>query len=117
MMRHAAIWIGLFMLFAVAFVGGLGRPLFTYAACASAIALLLAALASFTSRLRGAAPWLLGAAGLGYLPVIYQRFTFNWGPDWVGLALDMLYLAFLAYFFRSQRSGNAPPELRKEPES
>jgi hypothetical protein len=104
-MRIAAIWIGLFILFAMAFVGGLGQPLYTYAACASGIALVLAGLASMKPRLAGrAVPWLLGVAGITYLPVIYQQFTFRWGPDWVGLVLDLAYLIFLAFFLRSQRA-------------
>jgi hypothetical protein len=106
-MSSAAIGFGLFILFAVAFVGGLGQPLYTYAACISAVCLVLAGLASYTAQLRPAASWLLLVAGLAYLPVMYQRFVWQWGADWVGLVLDMLYMTFLLSFLYSQRPGAA----------
>jgi hypothetical protein len=101
-MRIAAICIGAFILFAAAFVGGLGQAIYTYSACISAVAVILAGLASFNARWRRAAPWLLGIAGVAYLPVIYQRFAWSRGPDWGGLVLDILYMIFLARFIYIQ---------------
>lgn len=102
-MRLAAISIGLFILFAVAFVGGLGGAIYTYAACASAIALICAGLLSFKAKSRSPVLLLLGIAAFVYIPVIFQRFTWRWGPDWAGLVFDVIYVSFLLVFLYLQR--------------
>lgn len=102
-MASAAIWIGLFILFAVAFVGGLGSAIYTYAACASAIALIAAGLLSFKAESRWTVFFLLGVSALVYVPVIFQRFTWRWGPDWGGLILDAMYVSFVLTFLYTRR--------------
>jgi hypothetical protein len=100
-MRFAAIGVGLFMLFAVAFNGGLGSTLVTYSACASATSLILAGAAAFKTERHKAVFPLLAVAALAYLPVIYQRYTWRWGIDWGGLVFDALFVAFLLYSLRA----------------
>jgi hypothetical protein len=106
-MGIAAVCIGLFILFAVAFNGGLGPAIYTYSGCLSALTVIFAGLASFKARWRHATPWLLGTAGLVYVPIIYQRFMWTWGPDWGGIVFDALYMIFISRFLCSHRSGAA----------
>ena len=102
-MNFAAIGLGLFILFAVAFVGGLGSALYTYSACASAISVILAGAVSLNAERRRAAFPLLAVAAIVYVPVLFHRFTFKWGIDWGGVVFDVLYVAFLLRFLYTQR--------------
>jgi hypothetical protein len=104
-MGIAAICIGVFIVFAVTFNGGLGHAIYTYSACISAMTMILAGLASFEASWRWITPWLLGAAGLVYVPVIYQRFDCTCGADWGGLVFDGLFVIFLLCFLYSHRRG------------
>jgi hypothetical protein len=104
-MGFAAIVIGLFILFAVAFVGGLGSALYSYSACASAVSLILAGAASLKVERRVGVFWLLVLAAITYVPVIFHRFGFRWGIDWGGIVFDVLYVAFLLWFSSKQWPG------------
>jgi hypothetical protein len=103
-MSFAAIGIGLFVLFAVAFNGGLGSSLVTCSACASAASLISAGVVMLRSEGHKAVVPLLAVAALAYLPVIYQRFTWSWGIDWGGLVFDALLVAFVLYALRARRA-------------
>jgi hypothetical protein len=117
MLRIAAVGLGLFLLFALLFVGGLGPRLFTYSAIASAVSLILAGfgLGGVEGRLFGLAVTVF--AGLAYVPVVIQRFTWESGVDWGGLPFDAVYIACVAcvaanYWFAAFRR-SSPPGLRQ----
>jgi hypothetical protein len=103
-MHVSAIVLGLFILFALAFVGGLGSALYTYSALASAISVILVGLLTVASKADRAATLLTMLAIFTWLPVVFHRFSGQWGLDWGGLLCDALYLTFLALLFHQQRT-------------
>jgi len=79
---------GLFLLFALAFNGGVGEPFVNICFFISAVLMIVLGITKFFKTQRSTALWLGLAAIVFYLPMIWQRFNFSFGPDAGNLSFD-----------------------------
>ena len=82
------------MLFAVLFVGGLGDPIFTYSIVISGISLIAAGAFAFSKGNVVCFAFSI-IAGITYLPILYQRFTYSTGIEWDVVFFDVSVLTFI----------------------
>jgi len=104
----ASIGIGILLLFALLFNGGLGHPFFTMSAISAGLLLLLAGVLPLIDGQQSAGYWSYILAGVAYVPVIVQRF----GPgfiDIVGLVFDV----FIGWFIFSMVRTSKPNQSNK----
>ena len=94
-MGGTVIFLGVFLWFAMAFNGGIGSVFVNWAAFASGLSMVAAGTA-YIARWGAVYTRVLGVCALGgYLPVVWQRFHMRYGPDWVGLVFDGVYVVCL----------------------
>ena len=111
-MGIALIVLGLFLWFSLAFNGGVGKPFVNYSFIASALFMVIAGSMKFAKFNHGVTRIFCAAAFLGYLPMIWQRFNFDFGINWVGFSFDIAIVVFLLIAI-SSKSNKAPQPTQK----
>jgi len=92
------IFFGLFLWFAYAFNGSVGNLLVNYSFLASALFMVIAGtLRTITSK-NTISRYFCIAALICYLPMVWQRFNFKYGTDWVGFYFDVAIILFMLVF-------------------
>ena len=89
------IFAGLFLLFALAFNGGVGETLVNYSFFACALFMVIAGTLKIAKPATKIVRYLCCAALAAYIPMIWQRFHFGFDSDWVGFSLDAGIVLFL----------------------
>jgi hypothetical protein len=105
------IFIGLFLWFTMAFNGGVGTDFVNYSFFASGLFMIITgSLAIKISNLKKARIF-CSVALVCYLPMIWQRFNFSFGTDWVGLCFDILFVVLMVIFILKKPDKSLKPEL------
>ena len=103
-----AIVLGLFLLFAISFVGGLGAVFYSLAATTSAICLIFVGITSIKNKENKTAPYRLSiVAFVSYLAVIFQLFTFTGGVDWLALFFNTFILFYIGLLVNYHKPNKA----------
>jgi len=94
-MGIALIFLGLFLWFALAFNGSVGTDFVDKSFFTSGLLMIITGI---TLRLKS--NWNIvrifcALSLLTYLPMIWQRFNFQYGVDWVGFVFDLAISGFL----------------------
>ena len=101
-MNGASIGIGIFLLFALLFNGGLGHPFYTISAVSAALLLVLAGVLPLLDGDQSAGYWSYILAGVAYVPVIVQSFGSNF-IDIVGLVFHVFIVWFIFSMVRTSK--------------
>jgi hypothetical protein len=92
------IFLGLFLWFALAFNGGVGEQFVNYSFFISALLMITSGLIkTITSKYEMSRNFCIGALLL-YLPMVWQRFNFNFGIDMGGFYFDIAIVTFMVIF-------------------
>lgn len=91
------VFLGLFLLFALAFNGSVGTDFVDRSFFASGLLMVIAGIATGLKSNFYIMKILCSLSLLCYLPMIWQRFNFNFGVDWVGFVFDIAIAAFLIF--------------------
>jgi|TARA_B110000914_G_C15408924_1_gene420871 hypothetical protein len=92
------IFLGLFLWFALAFNGSVGEQFVNYSFFISALLMITSGLIkAITSKYEMSCNVCIGALLL-YLPMVWQRFNFNFGIDMVGFYFDIAIVTFMVIF-------------------
>jgi len=101
-MGIALVVLGLFLWFSLAFNGGVGELFVNYSFFASALFLVIAGLLKINRVKWEFARNFCAIALVAYLPMIWQRFNFTYGTDWVGFYFDVAIVIFMLIFISSK---------------
>lgn len=97
-MGIALIFLGLFLWFVLSFNGSVGEQFVNYTFFASALFMIISgAIKTITTKSEISRNFCI-AALLCYLPMIWQRFNFNFGIDSSGLYFDIAIVTFMVIF-------------------
>ena len=103
-----AIVLGLFLLFAIAFNGGLGAVFYSLAATTSAVCLISVGITAIKNKENKTAPFYLSiVAFISYLAVIFQLFTFTGGVEWLALFFNtfiLFYIGLLINYYKPNKA-------------
>lgn len=106
LMNSLLIFIGLFLLFAIGFNGGIGEPFVTYSAVCAGLLMVIAGTLGAAAKSRKIIVVVATAALVCYLPVLWQRFNLTFFVDWVGVFLDCLYILAMVAMIISNKPNN-----------
>lgn len=88
---------GLFLWFVLAFNGGVGESFVNYSFFVSALLMIILGGVKFFKSKRSIS-LILGLASIAfYLPMIWQRFDYKYGPDTGSLSFDTWVIGILLY--------------------
>lgn len=97
-MGIALIFIGLFLGFTLAFNGGVGETFVNYAFFTSALFMIIAGSLRIALSISNGSSIICGIALFCYIPMIWQRFNYKFGTDWIGLCFDIAFVLFMLIF-------------------
>ena len=97
-MSATLIVFGLFFLFAYAFNGSSGLPVIDYSFLSSAALLIIAGIFNIDKQGRNFSGYIILLGLVSYLPMVWQRFIWEFGPDWPGFILDLVIIFTLLNF-------------------
>ena len=103
------IIIGLLLWFALVFNDGVGETFVNYSFFASALFMIITGALATTKSNWKAARNFCSIALVCYLPMIWQRFNFSFGPDWGGLFFDIIFVVLMVIFVL--KKPNKAPQL------
>ena len=103
-----AIVLGLFLLFAIAFNGGLGAVFYSLAAITSAFCLIFVGITSIKNNHNKEKPYYLSlVAFVCYLAVIFQLFTFKNGVEWLALFFNICIIFYIGLLVNYHKPNKA----------
>ena len=91
-MNVLIIILGIFLWFALLFVGGLGESFLTYSAIASGFFMVITGILIRISETKIIIRCSAFIALLGYLPIVWWHFNSELGTDWPGLIIDAFFI-------------------------
>ena len=101
-MGIALIILGLFLWFALLFNGSVGEPFVNYSFFASALFMVITGSLKIAKAESKIVRSFCAAALLTYIPMIWQRFSFTFGTDWIGFYFDIGIVVFMLIFISSK---------------
>ena len=107
-MNGLSIGVGLFLLFALWFVGGIGHSFSTNSGTAAALLLVLAGILSLIKGKQSNGYWPYIMAGIAYLPMIVLRLSLGF-IDIAGLIFD----SFIVWFIFTMVQKSKPNKSNK----
>ena len=93
----------------MAFNGGVGETFVNYSFFASALFMIITGVLATTKFNRKAARNFFYMAFICYLPMIWQRFFHSFGPDWVGLFFDIIFVVLMVIFKKPYKVSQSTP--------
>jgi len=101
-MGGTLILLGFFLWFAMAFNGGVGETFVNYSAFVSGLFMVVSGVLAITNSGTIYIRILTMLALICYGAIVWQRFHFTFGTDWVGFVFDGIYIVcMLAAIIRS----------------
>ena len=108
-----AIVLGLFLLLAVSFNGGLGTVFYSLAATTSAICLIFVGITSIKNKKNKETPYYLSLVSfVSYLAVIFQLFTFKDGVEWLALFFNVCIIFYIGLLVNHHKPNKAVKNVR-----
>lgn len=92
------ISLGFWLLFMLAFNGTVGEKFVNYSFFSSAVLMIISGAITKISSRSVVPLYFIIVALCCYLPMIWQRFQFDFGINWAGLSFDMAVVIFMAVF-------------------
>ncbi len=97
-MGIALISLGLFLWFALAFNGSVGEQFVNYSFFTSALLMVISGAIKIIKSKSELSRYICIVALFCYLPMIWQRFNFQFGTDWGGFYFDIAIVTFMIIF-------------------